>query len=101
LAGIQARSGNEVVLYFDWIGRRLMNSSGNRALSDSRNRRSGILFLALIQTCLLASGAHAQLSYIDQYASGTVEGMDCSGGPSSCHQGIFFHVPTSLRGVAS
>ena len=75
-----------------------MNSSGNHAQSGSRNRRSGILFLALIQTCLLASGAHAQLSYIDQYASGTVEGMDCSGGPSSCQQGTFFSasMPASI-----
>ncbi len=73
-----------------------MNFAGNRALSDKRNLRSGILFLALIPACLLASGAHAQLTYIDQYATGTVEGVTCSDG--TCSQGTFFSasMPASI-----
>jgi len=71
-----------------------MNFSGNRALSDKRNLRSGILFLALIPACLLASGAHAQLTYIDQYATGTVEDLNHSDGS----QGTRF---SALRGVGN
>jgi hypothetical protein len=74
-----------------FTGRELMNFSGNRALSDTRNLRSGILFLALIPACLLASGAHAQLTYIDRYATGTVDDLSHSDGS----QGTRF---SALRG---
>ena len=58
-----------------------MTHARNRALGDTNCLGYAISFALVLLTCLLASGAHAQLTYIDQYAAGSVDGMDCGGGP--------------------